>query len=572
MVQDRIGDLEEKIFDLEKELESKRETTRDIANIASVITSLLDIESVLAAAMEIGIRQMNAEVGAVLQIIDNEPIVKVSWGVDSAILDTLIYKNDLDIVRYCLQRRETIFDNGHNGLFPGNVSIRNFVCTPILTKEKVIGVMVIFNKETIEGFAYKDIQILEMICKFASVAVENSNLLKESLEKQRLEQELDLARQVQATFLPEDFKIPGLNIASSYIPARQVGGDYYDLIPLTDKKLFFLIGDVTDKGVPAALVMTSVYSIIRSYLSSGDTLDVTVLMGQLNDILCNQIIKSHGMFITLFMAFIDLDSGQMQYCNGGHPPPFYYRSLTDETLPLKSGGPIVGQFAGIEYKSARFTIAPGDRIFCYTDGLIEAVNREGELFGLRRLEEFFRKNIDLETEQFSNDVKAEIGNFSREGKAEAIDDYTTLVIDFTGCNQDTETYNFQYQSDLKSLEHMHGDIDTIASQHNIPENISHPFRVAVSEAVTNAIVHAHNGDSSKIIRFTVDLNKERIVAVIVDEGSELGTIPVDNFDPVCHPDAEGGRGLGLIKRLSDEATFTQLPQGGTEVRIVKNLS
>jgi len=269
VVRDKIGDLEEKIFDLEKKLESKREATRDIANIASVITSLLDIESVLAAAMEIGIRQMDGEVGAVLQIVDDEPVVKVSWGVDSTILDTLIYKDNLDIVRYCLHRRETVFDNGHDGLFPGNITVRNFVCTPILSKEKVIGVMVIFNKDAINGFVYQDIQTLEMISKFASVAIENSNLLEESLEKQKLEQELDLARQVQATFLPDEVDIKGLKIASSYIPARQVGGDYYDLIPLSEKKLFFLIGDVTDKGVPAALVMASVYSIIRSYINSG---------------------------------------------------------------------------------------------------------------------------------------------------------------------------------------------------------------------------------------------------------------------------------------------------------------
>lgn len=572
MVQDRVCDLEEKIFDLEKNLESKRQVGYDMANIASVITSLLDIESVLAASIEIGIRQVAGEVGAVLQIVDDKPQVKVSWGVDSTILDSLIYKDGLDIVSYCLRHRETICENSNQGLFPENVLIRNFVCAPILAQEKVIGVMVIFNKDSDGGFVENDILILEMICKFASIAIENSHLLKESIEKHKLEQELDLARQVQATFLPENISIKGLNIAASYIPARQVGGDYYDLIPISDKKLFFLIGDVTNKGVPAALVMTSVYSIIRAYVTSGDPIKVTTLIAQLNEVLCNDIIKSHGMFITLFMALIDLENMTMEYCNGGHPPPFYFRASVSETIPLKCGGPIVGQFEGTLYTSTRIDLERGDRLFCYTDGLIEAVNRNDELYGLKRLECFFKNNIALDAAQFTCDVKTEIDSFSREGNKEAIDDYTTLVIDVAGLPKPNSTsYNFAYPSRLQCLEDLYRDIDSIAEQHTLPKEIVHPFRVAVSEAVTNSIIHAHEGDSSKIIRFTVDVNEDRIVAAIIDEGTYRGMTPMDIADPASHPDAEGGRGLGLIKQLSDEVTFERLPQKGMVVKIVKYL-
>jgi len=571
VLRDTASELEDRLFDLEKKLESKNQETRDLANIASVITSLLDIESVLAAAMETGIRQVAGEVGAMVQNIGGRPEVKISWGVESALLDSLVYKEGLDIVRYCLEHQKTVYENDCDRLFPGQVSIRNFVCSPILSKERVIGVMVIFNKETDIGFTDKDIQILEMIGNFASVAIENSNLLKESLEKQKMEQELDLARQVQATFLPEIIDFEGLRIAASYIPARQVGGDYYDLIPISEKKLFFLIGDVTNKGVPAALVMTSVYTIVRAYLTSRESIDVTTLMSQLNDILCRDIIKTRGMFITLFMAVIDLENGQMEYCNGGHPPPFYYRASSPEVIPLKCGGPIVGQFAGTKYTSTKIEIGQGDRIFCYTDGLIEAVNGAGELYGLTRLERFFREGLGSDTEKFSHDVKNEIDRFSLEGKAEAIDDYTTLLVDIAGPEDDSHHYDYVLASRLDSLEKMHEDIDAIARRHAIPDESIHPFRVAVSEALTNAIIHAHGGDSSKKIRFAVDLNKERIMAVVIDEGPDPGISSFDGADPVGQPDAEGGRGLGLIKRLSDEAYFERLPEGGMEVRIVKYL-
>jgi sigma-B regulation protein RsbU (phosphoserine phosphatase) len=571
VTQDKTSVLEEQIFELEKDLETISEEIRDLANIASVITSLLDIESVLAVAMEIGIRQVAGEVGAVLQVHDNQPEVKVSWGVDASLLNTLTYKDNLDIVRYCLKYKETVFENGDQALFPDNVAIRNFVCTPILTKENIIGVMVIFNTASEEGFTEKDVLTLEMICKFASVAIENSNLLKESLEKQKMEQELDLARQVQATFLPEKVTIEGLDIAASYIPARQVGGDYYDLIPVSDKKLLVLIGDVSNKGAPAALVMTSAYSIIRANIAAGASIDVKTLMSRLNDILCRDIIKSQGMFITLFMAFIDLDKEYMEYCNGGHPPPFFHRASKSEVIPLRQGGPFVGQFAGIEYTSSRIDIATGDRMFCYTDGLVEAADSAGELYGLKRLEDFFQYGIEDNADQFSHDIKKEIDKFSREGSIESIDDYTTLVIDIVSSRDLTRTYDFNYVSHLDSLEEMHVDIDLIAARHLLPDEVIQPFRVAVSEAITNSIIHAHDSDSSKIIRFTVDLNDERIAASVIDEGFVRDEKAMANFDPAGPLDAEGGRGLGLIKRLSDEVSFTRLPHGGMAVKIVKNL-
>lgn len=571
MLQDTARELEERLFELEKKLASKNQETRDLANIASVITSLLDIQSILASAMEIGIRQVSGEVGAVVRIINDKQEASVSSGIDGTVLGSLIYKDGLDIVSYCFQQQKTICENNCSRLFPDQVAIRNFVCSPIMSRNQVAGVMIICNKETDVGFTDQDLMIMDMIGKLASVAIENSTLMKEALEKQRMENELILSRQVQAIFLPEAINFEGLRIAASHIPSRQAGGDYYDLIPISDKRLFFLIGDVSDKGLPALLVMTSVYSIVRSYVKSHKSLDLTTLMTQLNEILCSEIIKSHSIFITLFLAVIDLEKGHMEYCNGGHPPPFYYRASLPEIIPLKCGGPIIGQFAGTKYRSTKIEVGPGDRIFCYTDGLIEAANAAGELYGLTRLERFFREGIESNTGKFSQNVKNEIDRFSHDGRAESIDDFTTLVVDVAGPEEDSHRYDYVLASRLNSLEKMHKDIDAIAQRHAIPDDIIHSFRVAVSEAVTNAIVHAHGGDSSKKIRFAVNLNSERIMAVVIDEGSNPEILSLDVADPAGYPDAEGGRGLGLIKRLSDEAFFERAPEGGMQVKIIKYL-
>jgi serine phosphatase RsbU (regulator of sigma subunit)/anti-sigma regulatory factor (Ser/Thr protein kinase) len=567
---EKIYDLEEKIFELENELEAKKQETRDLANIASVITSILDIESVLAITMEISIRQVSGEVGAILLLDGGDLAAKISWGVDAATLDSLKYKDDVDIAQYCLRIKSSLYENDCESLFPGELSIRGFMASPILSKENAIGVIVIFNKENQQEFTNQDCRSLEMICKFASVAIENANLLKEYLEKQKIEHELELARQVQTTFLPGEVKIKGLRVASNYIPARQVSGDYYDLIPISKDKLFFLVGDVTSKGAPAALVMTSVYSIIRAHVTSGQPVDVKKTISHLNDLLCNDIIKGRDMFITLFMGYIDMETGMMEYCNGGHPPALYYRASSRETIHLRPGGPLVGQFAGLPYQATRVRVSKGDRIFCYTDGLIEAENRRGELYGMARAEEFFKAGILLDTKRFSRVVKEEVDRFGQGAGSEGIDDLTTLVIDFID-EENLRKYEFTYASHQKTLEKMHADLNSIFIENNIRPGVANPFRVAVSEAVTNAMVHAHKGNSSKKVRLSIELNHSGITADIVDDGECHALDTIENRDLIYDPSAESGRGMGLIKRLADEVDIRVMPHGGLGVKIMKYL-
>lgn len=571
MIQEKILDLEEKVYELESQLESKRQESGDLADIASVITSILDIESVLAVTMEVSIRRLGGEVGAILLLEDGDLTIPVSWGVDSSTLKKLIYKNDVDVARYCFQKRVSILENNGSQFFPGELSISGFIACPILTNNEPIGVVVIFNKENEHDFDDQDRLNLEMICKFASVAIENSALLKERLEKQKIEQELELAREVQRTFLPDGVRINGLSVATNYIPARQVSGDYYDLIPISDRKLFFLLGDVTSKGAPAALVMTAVYSIVRAYTTPGQDIDVKKVISHLNDLLCNDIIKEREMFITLFMAYIDLDKGMMEYCNGGHPPVYYYRAASKDVIHLKPGGPLVGQFAGLAYQTTKIKVGRGDRLFCYTDGVIEAENHRGELYGLKRLEEFFKAGIMLDTERFSDVVKEEINRYSQGAAEESTDDITTLVIDFVDDKHDTSCYDFEYPSQLKMLARMYADMSEVFDRHGVSGKIAREMQVAVSEAFTNAVIHAHKGNEGKKIGLSLELNKYTIAADIVDEGSGHDIDEIKSVRLNRDPSAISGRGMGIIRRLSDQLEIRKLENGGVGVKIIKHL-
>lgn len=572
MYQEKIYDLEETVYKLESKLESKQQEIRDLANIASLITSILEIDQVLAVAMETAIRHVEGEVGAIMLEEDGDFGVKISWGVDGSVINSLKYKDDLDIARYCLKNKKILIENDGSQVTSGEALINNFIAAPILIEDGSSGAVVIFNKESGRDFTNQDSQILEMICQFTSVALENSHLLKEYLEKQKMEQELELAREVQTTFLPEPVSMEQFDISATYIPARQISGDYYDLIPMGKDSLLFLIGDVTNKGAPAALVMTSVYTIVRAYINSGEPVSVTDLMSRLNDILCNDIIKGRDMFITLFIAYIDLGSGMMEYCNGGHPPPFYYRASSKETIRLSQGGALVGQFAGLPYRATKIRIRPNDRIFSYTDGIIEAEDRDGQLYGLDRLEQFFKAGLMLNATRFNRVVKEEIDRFSEGVAADKWDDITTLVIEINDpADLEDTVYEFEYESSLSSLEVMYADLDEIIERHQVPPRKANHLRVIISEAVTNSITHAHKEDASKPVKLKLTINKNRVLADIVDKGKPEETLNLEDKGLIVDSSSEGGRGIGMIKHISDRLEINSPAEGGTHMTMELNL-
>ena len=571
MYQEQIYDLEEKIFELESKIEAKDQEIKNLANIATVITSILDTESVLSLTMEIGIQQVNGEVGALILMEDGRMAVRAAWGVDASFIEKLEYRDGLDIARYCIKNKRTAIENDCPRIFGTSSPVQSLIAVP-LPAASVEGLIIIFNKADGNGFTVTDRESLEMICRFTSISIDNTSLLITSLEKQKLEQELNVAHEVQTTLLPDISEIDGLRIASTYIPARQVGGDYYDLIPIGHDKLLFLLGDVTNKGVPAALVMTSVYAIIHAYVNAGQPIQVTDLITQLNDILCNDIIKGRGMFITIFIAYIDLEQGTMEYCNGGHPPPFYYRKGTGRTERLKPGGPLVGQFAGLPYRSTKIHIHPGDRIFTYSDGLIEAENKQGELYGLDRLEEFFKAGLVLDTERFNTVLKEEIDRYSVDSREESIDDFTTLVVDIKDVEAKEHMYEFTYASTLDSLAVVYSDLDTFFDRHKVSAKLQNSLRVTISEAITNAIIHANNYAKDKVVKLRLHINKSQLTADILDQGNCIGINTIKQPDLGGDFMAEGGRGLGLIKQLSDDLKITLRPSGGLRIRIINYLS
>jgi sigma-B regulation protein RsbU (phosphoserine phosphatase) len=249
---------------------------------------------------------------------------------------------------------------------------------PLAFKEKLIGFMSLGSKRSEEPYSNNDVRLLESLAMQTSLALENSNLTeaiaKEVAHREILNRELEIAREVQERLFPQSYPaVAGLEYAGRCRPALGVGGDYYDFIELPDGWLGIGIGDVSGKGIPAALLMASLQASLRGQTISGAP-DLALLMSNINRLIFAT--SPSNRYATFFYGQYDPATRRFVYVNGGHNPPMVFRG--DEVLRLEDGGPVVGLFKPARYTQGSVQLAAGDVVVLYTDGISEAMNAEDE--------------------------------------------------------------------------------------------------------------------------------------------------------------------------------------------------
>jgi serine phosphatase RsbU (regulator of sigma subunit)/predicted ester cyclase len=206
-------------------------------------------------------------------------------------------------------------------------------------------------------------------------------LAQEIRERERIEQELRVARRIQQASLPKEVpQLEGWQISPFYQPAREVGGDFYDFLELPNEHMGLVVGDATGKGVPAALVMASARSMIRALAQSSDSPGEVLV--RVNDALCSDI--PSGMFVTCFYGILDPESGRLRYANAGHDLP-YLRRRNGDAEELRARGMPLGLMPGMSYEQKEIVLEAGESALFYSDGLVEAHDTKGEMFGFPRL-------------------------------------------------------------------------------------------------------------------------------------------------------------------------------------------
>ncbi len=289
----------------------------------------------------------------------------------------------------------------------------------------IVGVIQLLNSQ--EGsFSPANVDFLSRLTGHMALALENARLHRDSIEKQRMEKELALARSIQRGLLPESPPIvPGYDIAVLNDPCFEVGGDYFDFLNLGPQSLLLVIADVEGKGVSSALVMSNLQATLRVLVMHLHSLEV--LAFSLNEMLYNN--TKSGKYLSVFLGLVDTRRNIIHYINAGHVPPVLVRGKTGDTKLLDEGGTVIGLFPTADYKRGSIKLESGDVLVCCTDGITEIADEHGHEYGPLRLAERVRRNREKSAQAIVDAVLADVAGYSTASMN--VDDKVLMVMKVT---------------------------------------------------------------------------------------------------------------------------------------------
>jgi len=400
-------------------------------------------------------------------------------------------------------------------------------------------------------------------------------LYKVDNERERIEGELSVAKDIQMALLPKVFPPypdrDDVDIYASLVPAWEVGGDLYDYY-IRDEKLFFCIGDVSGKGVPASLFMSITRTLFRN-ITMREAKPNRILMA-MNKTLSTD--NSSSNFVTFFLGILDLPTGVLRYCCAGHEPPVLITEKVGENgvastvctlLPCEENMPL-GSIADWDYAVQETTILPQTTLFLFTDGLSEAMNAREALFGKERMTAVLN-TIDPKSiiEGMNSAVKGFVGD------AVQSDDLTMMAISYT--RKPHEAYMLRrivLPNDIRESPRLLEFVDSVCQGINLSSKLTLQVRLAVEETVVNVMDYAYPKGSKGTVTIEAQADDERLKFTIIDSGKP--------FDPTAHPEVDitkpgdertvGGLGIHLIRRMVDSINYNRI-DGENVLTLRKNI-
>ncbi|MBI1924827.1 SpoIIE family protein phosphatase [Candidatus Poribacteria bacterium] len=318
------------------------------------------------------------------------------------------------------------------------------LCVPMLVQDRLVGMLNLGFKRSEVPYNREDLTLLRTVAGSAAIAVENARLSAQKAEQERMQEELSRARRIQLAILPEAPLVEGFKIASFCEPATEVGGDYYDYVPLpADGGLGFAIGDATGHGMPAALLVSMAHSCLRATVRKSAS--VEEVMAAMNAMVCSVGTRERYLKMTFAYSIINphppvhggdpttlplvpprAGGWQLQLANAGHLPPYHYVAATNSLRAIEHGAYPLGVRQIIAYSAQTVPLAPGDRLIYYSDGLIEASNEAEELYGFERFEASIRQHLTEPVEAMLKLIVADVRSYC--GDVPQADDMTLVII------------------------------------------------------------------------------------------------------------------------------------------------
>ena len=419
------------------------------------------------------------------------------------------------------------------------------------------------------GLVVKILQLLgiAMLILILRSVIKNQleyNQLEE--RKEKMEHELQIARDIQMSMLPKFFppfpERHDLDMCADLVSAKEVGGDLYDFY-IRDERLFFCIGDVSGKGVPASLVMAVTRSLFRTVSAHEKSPQriVTAMNESMSDM------NDSNMFVTFFCGILDLTTGHLRYCNAGHNGPVI---LTDhkDFLPVEPNLPL-GIVPGMSFKEQETDLHYDDALFLYTDGLTEAENINHELFGEERM--LAALSGRRPSEEHLTKMQKAVAEFV--GDAGQSDDLTMLFIHYLNeAMPDTSERHLILHNDIQQIPQLAEFVQTVADEKHLEQSQAMGLNLALEEAVTNVIMYAYPEGSDGLVEVEAVLKKDTLEFILTDSG-----VP---FDPTAAPEADtslgvedrpiGGLGIFLVRNIMDSVSYRR-EEGKNILTMIKNI-
>lgn len=378
------------------------------------------------------------------------------------------------------------------------------------------------------------------------------------LQKDRMQEELNVGREIQMGMMPLDFpgppSHPELALYASLQAAREVGGDFYDFGFVDDDHLYLCVGDVSGKGVPAALLMAVTKTLIKAGVKAAAAQGegAAAAMTRVNDAISAD--NDRAMFVTVFLAICDIRSGEMVYCNAGHNPPYIQRADGSLERLTARHGMVVGGLEGLNYRESRTVLAPGEGLLLFTDGVTEAANAAQELFDEHRLVALLQQHHDSAPQPL---VEALVdGVHAYENGAEQADDITVLAFRFVGAAGPVEQHSHHWRG-LASSAEVQRWFEPLVADWGVPDAQRRKLNMALDDLLQNLISHAYADEVVGDIGLSVARYGDHLLLELSDDGSAFDPTqcPPPDLDLDVDERPIGGLGLHLVKQLMDEVSY-----------------
>jgi serine phosphatase RsbU (regulator of sigma subunit)/anti-sigma regulatory factor (Ser/Thr protein kinase) len=437
---------------------------------------------------------------------------------------------------------------------------------PLVSQGELIGTLNLGPRLSEQDYSTDDRRLLTTLAAQAAPAIRVAQLVREqaveAAERERLEQEMRVATLIQQQFLPRELpNLPHWQIAAYYGPARAVGGDFYDFIEMPDGRIGIAVGDVTDKGVPAALVMARTHSVLRAEASRSDS--PGAILARANELLVPEM--PARMFVTCLFAILEPETGRIVMANAGHNLPYI---RTDEgVVELRATGMPLGLLPGIQYEETEGVIAPGSSVLLYSDGLVEAHDPNQQMYGFPRLREAMA--VDDAGSELLDRLLDTLHRFTG-ADWEQEDDITLVTLRRAAGVADQAVGDGAAPSQIVTAFSVPGEegnerlaMDRVAASVDglglSPARLDR-LKTAVSEAAMNAIEYGSQGRGDVPVDLVVETTEDAVVVRITDRALS-GAVPSDAESPDIERKLAGdqkprGWGLFLIKNMVDSMDVT----------------